>query len=131
MRILLDHSTPAPLRYWLLGHNVETAYERGWAELTNGELLRAAEDDGFDAMITADKRIRYQQNLAGRRLALVVLETKRLDSNSELEAGCDARDIGYVPWSVHRSRNPAWLTRQPHRTRERLSAEKGYAAPVG
>lgn len=69
MRILLDHNTPAPLRYWLVGHNVETAYERGWAELTNGDLLRAAEDAGFDVMITTDRGIRYQQNLAGRKLA--------------------------------------------------------------
>ena len=59
MRILLDHNTPAPLRYWLLGHQVETAYERGWAELTNGDLLRIAEEAGFDVMITTDKGIRY------------------------------------------------------------------------
>jgi hypothetical protein len=75
MRILLDHNTPAPLRYWLLGHQVETAYERGWSELTNGDLLRMAEEAGFDALITTDKGIRYQQNLAGRRLALVVIST--------------------------------------------------------
>jgi len=73
--ILLDHNTPAPLRYWLIGHQVETAYERGWAELTNGELLRLAEQAGFDVMITTDKGIRYQQNLAGRRLAIVVINT--------------------------------------------------------
>jgi predicted nuclease of predicted toxin-antitoxin system len=75
MRILLDHNTPAPLRYWLLGHQVETAYERGWAELTNGKLLSEAENAGFDAVVTTDKGIRYQQNLAGRRLALVVIGT--------------------------------------------------------
>ncbi len=75
MRILLDHNTPAPLRYWLLGHRVETAYERGWAELTNGELLSEAENAGFDAVVTTDKGIRYQQNLARRRLALVVIGT--------------------------------------------------------
>jgi hypothetical protein len=40
MRILLDHNTPAPLRHSLQGHNVETAYECGWAELTNGELMQ-------------------------------------------------------------------------------------------
>ena len=75
MRILLDHNTPVPLRYWLTGHHVATAYELGWAELTNGELLRVAEDSGFDAMITTDKGIRYQENLTGRRLALVVIST--------------------------------------------------------
>lgn len=75
MRILLDHNTPAPLRYWLAGHQVETAYERGWAELTNGELLSAADGAGFDVMITTDQGIRHQQNLAGHKLGLIVLST--------------------------------------------------------
>ena len=75
MRILLDHNTPAPLREALGGHNVETAYERGWAELTNGKLLSSAEENGFDLLITTDKGIRYQQNLTNRRLALLVLST--------------------------------------------------------
>ena len=75
MRILLDHNTPAPLRYALQGHQVDTAYERGWAELTNGTLLKAAEADGFDLIITTDKGIRHQQNLAGRKLSLLVLST--------------------------------------------------------
>ncbi len=74
MRIILDHNAPAPLRYWFVGHTVEIAYERGWAELTNGDLL-AAEADGFDVMITTDQRIRYQQNLAGCKLALLVIDT--------------------------------------------------------
>ena len=75
MRILLDHNTPAPLRYALQGHQVETAYERGCAELTNGGLLSVAESDGFDLLITTDKGIRYQQNLAGRKVSLLVLST--------------------------------------------------------
>ena len=61
MRVLFDHNTPAPLRYSLAGHKVETAFERGWAELTNGALLETAEVAGFDVMITTDKGIRYQQ----------------------------------------------------------------------
>jgi hypothetical protein len=75
MRILLDHNVPVPLRSWLLGHQVETAYERGWAQLTNGVLLQMAEEAGFDLMITTDKGIRFQQNLENRRLALVVIDT--------------------------------------------------------
>jgi predicted nuclease of predicted toxin-antitoxin system len=75
MRILLDHNVPAPLRYSLIGHQVETAYERNWAELTNGELLDAAEQVGFDAMITTDQGICHQQNLADRRLTLVLINT--------------------------------------------------------
>lgn len=75
MRILLDHNTPVPLRYALVGHNVETAYENHWAELSNGELISAAEVVGFELLITTDQSIRYQQNWSGRKLALLVLST--------------------------------------------------------
>jgi hypothetical protein len=54
---------------------VETAYERGWAELTNGELLAVAESAGFDLLVTTDTSIRYQQNLSGRKLSLLVINT--------------------------------------------------------
>ena len=74
MLILFDHSTPAPLRYALKGHVVVEAIERGWERLINGVLLDAAEAEGFELFVMADKNIRYQQNLAGRKIALVVLE---------------------------------------------------------
>jgi hypothetical protein len=73
MRILFDHNTPRGVARHLVGHNVTTAKERGWHRLTNGELLLAAEDAGFDLLLTADKNLRYQQNLSGRKIALVVL----------------------------------------------------------
>ena len=75
MRVLFDHGTPAPLRRALLGHTVETAYERGWSRLSNGMLLDAAEAAGFDVFVTTDKNLRYQQHLATRRIAVVVLST--------------------------------------------------------
>lgn len=65
MQILLDHNTPAPLRYALRGHTVDTAFERGWAELTNGDLLAAAESAGFEVLITSDQGIRYQLESSG------------------------------------------------------------------
>jgi hypothetical protein len=74
MRILFDQGTPVPLRALLSGHSVSTAYEMGWSELANGDLLAAAEAD-FDALITTDQNLRYQQNLTGRRLAILVLPT--------------------------------------------------------
>jgi hypothetical protein len=74
MRILFDQGTPAPLRDALTGHSVSTAYEQSWDQLENGELLNAAEVT-FDALITTDRNLRYQQNLAGRRLAILVLPT--------------------------------------------------------
>jgi hypothetical protein len=75
MRILFDHSTPAPLSAHLSGHDITEARDRGWDRLSNGELLNKAEQAGFDVFLTADKNIRYQQNLKGRRIALVVLST--------------------------------------------------------
>ncbi|MGH7451599.1 MAG: DUF5615 family PIN-like protein [bacterium] len=73
MKILFDQGTPAPLRRHLAGHSVDIAYERGWSNLSNGDLLDAAERDGYELLITTDQNWRYQQNLAGRRLAIIVL----------------------------------------------------------
>jgi hypothetical protein len=75
MRVLFDHSTPAPLSAYLSRHEITEARDRGWDRLSNGELLNEAERAGFDVFLTADKNIRYQQNLKGRRIALVVLST--------------------------------------------------------
>ena len=77
MRVLLDHNMPVKLRVLLPGHDVFTARQMGWAELRNGELLRNGEDAGFELMLTADQNLAYQQNLKGRKLALIVLETNR------------------------------------------------------
>ena len=75
MRVLFDQGTPVPLRNTLAGHSVSTAYELGWATLKNGDLLRSAEESGFEILITTDTNLRYQQNLAERRIAVVVLST--------------------------------------------------------
>ena len=75
MKVLFDHGTPAPLRRELVGHEVTTAYEQGWSGLKNGELISAAEADKFEVLVTTDKNLRYQQNLTGRSLAIVVLWT--------------------------------------------------------
>jgi hypothetical protein len=73
VKVLFDQGTPAPLRRALLDHVVETAFERGWASLRNGELLAAAESAGFDVFVTTDRNLKYQQNLEGRELSIVVL----------------------------------------------------------
>jgi hypothetical protein len=62
MLILFDNGTPAPLRHALKGHIVVEAIERGWDRLVNGELIAAAEAEGFEVLLTTDKNIRYQQN---------------------------------------------------------------------
>ena len=75
MRVLFDHVTPSGIAASLPGHTVEKARDRGWDTLANGDLLTEAEQAGFDVLLTADKSMRYQQNLRGRRTALVVLST--------------------------------------------------------
>lgn len=75
MRILLDQGVPVPLRKHLIPHAVRTAYEQGWSTLKNGDLLAAAEREGFDALLTTDQNLKYQQKLTGRRITIVVLST--------------------------------------------------------
>jgi hypothetical protein len=73
MLILFDHGTPRGLARALPGHTVTEAKARGWDRLNNGDLLRVAEEAGFELLLTTDQRIRYQQNLTGRKIAIVVL----------------------------------------------------------
>ena len=75
MKILFDQGTPVPLRTHLTNHTVETAYERGWNNLKNGDLLARAEAERFDVIVTTDQNLRHQQNLSGRSISVVVLMT--------------------------------------------------------
>lgn len=76
MKVLFDECVPCPLRRALTGHKISTIDETGWKGLKNGILLEQAEAC-FDAFITADKNFRYQQNMAGRRIAILELGTPR------------------------------------------------------
>ena len=75
MRLLFDQGTPVPLRNHLQNHVEETAYEKGWSNIKNGDLLTLAETEGFDALVTTDQNLRHQQNLTGRKISIVVLLT--------------------------------------------------------
>ncbi len=77
-RVLLDHCVPRPFGRLLVGCTVSTAAEKGWGRMKNGELLDAAQADGFDVLITADQNLRYQENLAARTIAIIELPTNRL-----------------------------------------------------
>lgn len=77
MKLLLDNGTPAPLRRYLGDHEIRTAAQLGWATLANGDLLDRAEDAGYEVLITTDQSIRFQQNLAGRGIGIVVLMEAR------------------------------------------------------
>jgi hypothetical protein len=74
VKILLDACTPRPLRQFLAGHAVSTAQEMGWGGLKNGDLLREAENR-FEVLISTDRNLKYQQQVVGRRLAILVLPT--------------------------------------------------------
>lgn len=73
MRVLFDHNIPSGAARALPNHEVTEAIQRGWERISNGQLIANAEDAGFDVLLTADKRIRHQQNLKGRRIAIVVV----------------------------------------------------------
>jgi hypothetical protein len=75
VKILFDANTPAPLARFLRGHEVVRADELGWQGLENGALLDAAEQAGLDLLLTCDQNVRYQQNFASRKLALVILSS--------------------------------------------------------
>jgi hypothetical protein len=73
MKILFDNGAPNPVARSLVGHEVTFARKIGWHELENGKLIEKAEAAGYEVLLSTDRNIRYQQNLTGRRIALVVL----------------------------------------------------------
>ena len=77
MKIFLDECVPLPLHKILDGHTCRTAQQMGWKNIQNGELLDLAEGE-FDVFVTADQGVRYQQNLAGRKIAILELSTNKL-----------------------------------------------------
>lgn len=85
MKILIDESLPHYLKRVLSDHNAQTVQERGWAGVKNGKLLKQAEPD-FDVFLTADKNLRYQQNLKGRKLAIIEFPSNKLSIVKRLEA---------------------------------------------
>lgn len=73
MRILLDECVPRPLRDELLGHDIVTVPEMGWSGKKNGELLMLMSQSGFEVLLTTDRHLRYQQNLASYQITFIVM----------------------------------------------------------
>src|ERR1039458_865121 len=96
LRILVDECLPEDLLGWLLEWDVRMVQQMGWAGVKNGELLRRAEGQ-FDLFLTADKNLRYQQNLKGRRLAILLLPTNRLKVLQKMTADIAAAIAFVVP----------------------------------
>ena len=90
MRILFDQGTPVPLRKYLTEHSVTIAYEEGWSNLSNGDLLKSAEGKGYQIFVTTDRNLRYQQNLSDRQMAIVILlSTSWLKIRTQTDKVCD------------------------------------------
>lgn len=79
MKVLLDENLDHRLRRLLSAHDVYTVDYMGWAGLKNGELLSVAEAGDFEVFLPGDKNLGYQQNLAGRRIAIITLSAIDLD----------------------------------------------------
>ena len=77
MKVLIDECLPHYLKGALVGHEVQTVQGAGWSGIKNGELLALA-DANFDLFVTADQNLRYQQNLSGRKIAIIELPTNTL-----------------------------------------------------
>ena len=75
MKVLFDQGTPVPLRRHLHPHVVDTAAERGWSAFQNVDLLDQGEAEGYEALITTDQNLKYQQNLSDRSIRILVLKT--------------------------------------------------------
>jgi predicted nuclease of predicted toxin-antitoxin system len=78
MRVLLDNNVLQQLAPLITGHEVVHARQLGWSELANGNLIGAAEAAGFEVLITADRGILYQQNIAGRKISILLLRNYRI-----------------------------------------------------
>ena len=120
LRLLFDRNIPDPLARYLTNFAIRRTEDEGWNTLKNGELLDAAERAGFFAVLSADQNLRYQQNLVGRRLALVVLSTPKWtelrDQIPAIQAGLDGLRSGdYVELTFPRPplRRRAWKPPKP------------------
>jgi hypothetical protein len=82
VKILLDEDAPRPLRRYLTGHDVLTVQEMNWSGIKNGALLAVAEQRGFEVLVTFDQNLPYQQNLAGRKIGVlvIVVPNKRMET---------------------------------------------------
>jgi predicted nuclease of predicted toxin-antitoxin system len=98
VKVLFDQGMPQPLRRELDRHTIDTVYEQGWSTLKNGDLLAAAEQAGYDLFVTTDQNLHYQQNLTGRRMAILVLRTtswpKIRPHVKRIQDAIDATDAG-------------------------------------
>lgn len=119
MRILLDESVPRPFgrEPWASGEDVLTVAQMGWASTRNGELLRRAADAGFDALLTSDRNLEYQQSIRGLDICVIVLVTpsNRLEDLQPLGAELESKLARASRGDVIREGTETWM--RPKRRR--------------
>jgi hypothetical protein len=96
LTVLLEECTPRAIQKRLPARAIRTVQEMGWAGIRNGELLTLAERQ-FDVFVTTDKNLRYQQNLAGRRLAVMLLSSNQVPVVIQLLTAIDAAPNSIQP----------------------------------
>jgi len=107
--VLLDEMLPRLLSRELPGHRVTTVTAQGWKGILNGELLSLAETAGVEVFLTADRKMEYQQRLAGRSFGVVVIAaggTKLADLHAVADALREAVATVAPGQVLHISRNP-------------------------
>jgi len=102
MKVLFDANTPASLARFLRGHEVSRADQIGWETWQNGKLMAAAEEAGFQVLVTCDQNIRYQQNFTGRKLAVVILSSNHWPTlrkvAAQIATAVDFAQTGQIAW---------------------------------
>ena len=105
MRILIDECVPWPIRNLLAPHECASVQQCGWQGIKNGDLLQQAEGS-FDLFLTADQNLRYQQNLAGRRIRVLEISTNNLQRIQAAAEMLHAALAGLQPGEVRRLEVP-------------------------
>jgi predicted nuclease of predicted toxin-antitoxin system len=110
MKVLIDECTPRALKLYLAqhGHKCATVQEAGWSGKVNGDLLALAETT-FDVLVTIDTNLQYQQNLSGRKIAIVILlaRSNRLEHLHPHFAACAEAISRIKPGNVIHVGNPS------------------------
>ena len=110
MKVLLDHCVPRPYEKQLVGHDAIHTSRLGWGKLENGSLLTAAEEAGFAAMVTVDRGVRFQQNMAGRAIGVISLRVPKNDlaTLSPMASLVNAHLEKLKPGEIIVIRHPDW-----------------------
>lgn len=115
MRLLLDNCLDIHAKMLFAGHEVEHVLDRGWDSLANGRLLAAAAEAGFQAFVTVDKNLRYQQNLEKLPLTVIELDVlkNRMDEISRIAP--------FIPQALERAARFRFVSIKPDGTIECLA----------